>query len=150
MSAYRTVVVGTDGSDSSYRAVDRAAALAGDADAKLVIACAYYPADPKASESARDTLGEDAYQVTGSAPTYEILRTARERALAAGAENIVERAIVGTPVDSLLDLVDEVEADLLVVGNRGLNTLTGRLLGSVPSDAARKSTSDVLIVHTVV
>ncbi|QBJ94731.1 universal stress protein [Rhodococcus sp. ABRD24] len=149
MSAYRTVVVGTDGSDSSLRAVEKAAALAGDAEAKLVIACAYYPADPKDMESAADTLREDAYQVTGSAPTYEILRTARERATAAGAKNIVERAIVGAPVDSLLALVDEVEADLLVIGNRGLNTLTGRLLGSVPSDAARKSTSDVLIVHTV-
>ena len=40
-------------------------------------------------------------------------------------------------------------ADLLVVGNRGLNTLTGRLLGSVPSGTARKATCDVLIVHTV-
>ncbi|WP_175272166.1 universal stress protein, partial [Prescottella equi] len=70
-------------------------------------------------------------------------------ALGAGAKDIVERAVVGAPVDSLLALVDEVEADLLVVGNRGLNTLTGRLLGSVPSDAARKSTCDVLIVHTV-
>ncbi|WP_137726104.1 universal stress protein [Prescottella subtropica] len=149
MSAYRTVVVGTDGSDSSYRAVEKAAAIAGDAGAKLVLACAYYPADPKDTEAAQDTLGADAYQVTGSAPTYEILRTARERATASGATSIVERAIVGAPVDSLLELVDEVEADLLVVGNRGLNTLTGRLLGSVPSDAARKSHCDVLIVHTV-
>ncbi|RVW05754.1 universal stress protein [Rhodococcus xishaensis] len=149
MSAYRTVVVGTDGSDSSYRAVDKAAALAGDAEAKLVIACAYYPADPKDTEAAEDVLGEDAYQVSGSTPTFEILRTARERALAAGAKNLVERAIVGEPVDSLLALVDEVDADLLVVGNRGLNTLSGRLLGSVPSDAARKSNCDVLIVHTV-
>ncbi|RVW00534.1 universal stress protein [Rhodococcus spongiicola] len=149
MSAYGTVVVGTDGSDSSYRAVDKAAALANDAEAKLVIACAYYPADPKDTQPAQDVLGEDAYQVSGSTPTYEILRTARERALAAGAKNVVERAIVGEPVDSLLALVDEVDADLLVVGNRGLSTLSGRLLGSVPSDAARKSTSDVLIVHTV-
>ncbi len=35
MSAYQTVVVGTDGSDSSLRAVDRAASIAG-ADAKLI------------------------------------------------------------------------------------------------------------------
>lgn len=149
MSAYRTIVVGTDGSDSSLKAVDKAAGLARDADAKLIIACAYHPADPKDIEAAQDTLREDAYQITGSAPTYEILRTARERAQTEGAANIVERAVVGTPVDSLLALVEEVDADLLVVGNRGLNTLTGRLLGSVPSDAARKSACDVLIVHTV-
>ena len=56
MSAYRTVVVGTDGSESSLRAVEKAAALAGDADATLVIACAYYPADPKDTSAAADAL----------------------------------------------------------------------------------------------
>ncbi|WP_072688621.1 universal stress protein [Rhodococcus marinonascens] len=149
MSAYKTVVVGTDGSESSFLAVEKAAAIAGDADAKLIIACAYHPADPKDAGQAVDALGDEAYQIMGSTPTYEILRTARERAHAAGAKEVLERAIVGAPVESLLKLVDEVEAGLLVIGNRGLNTLTGRLLGSVPSDAARKSTSDVLIVHTV-
>jgi nucleotide-binding universal stress UspA family protein len=42
----------------------------------------------------------------------------------------------------------ERKADLLVVGNKGLNTLSGRLLGSVPADVARRSGVDVLIVHT--
>ena len=42
MSAYRTVVVGTDGSASSLRAVARAANIAG-AEAKLIIASAYLP-----------------------------------------------------------------------------------------------------------
>lgn len=149
MTAYRTIVVGTDGSDSSLKAVEKAGSLAGDADAKLVLACAYYPNDPKDIANDQDVLKDDAYQITGAAPTYEILRSARERAVAAGAKNVVERAVVGAPVDSLLALVEEVDADLLVVGNRGLNTLSGRLLGSVPSDVARKSHSDVLIVHTV-
>ncbi|MEV6064360.1 universal stress protein [Nocardia asteroides] len=149
MTAYRTIVVGTDGSDSSYVAVEKAAALAGDADATLVLACAYFPTDDRDVAAAADVLKDEAYQVRGSAPTNEILHIAREKATAAGAKNIVERAIVGEPVDSLLDLIKETKADLLVVGNRGLNTLTGRLLGSVPSDVARKSRSDVLIVHTV-
>ncbi|KQY27926.1 MULTISPECIES: universal stress protein [Nocardia] len=149
MTAYRTIVVGTDGSDSSYVAVEKAAALAGDAGATLVLACAFFPTDDRDVAAAADVLKDEAYQVRGSAPTNEILLVAREKAAAAGAKNIVDRAIVGEPVDSLLDLVNEVDADLLVVGNRGLNTLTGRLLGSVPSDVARKSRSDVLIVHTV-
>ncbi|WP_149360856.1 universal stress protein [Lolliginicoccus suaedae] len=148
MTAYRTIVVGTDGSESSLKAVEKAGSLAGDENARLVLACAYYPTDPKELGDAADVLKEDAYQITGAAPTYEILRSARERAASVGAKNIVERAVVGAPVDSLLALVEEVDADLLVVGNRGLNTITGRLLGSVPSDVARKSASDVLIVHT--
>ncbi|WP_194820327.1 universal stress protein [Nocardia sp. XZ_19_385] len=149
MTAYRTIVVGTDGSDSSYVAVEKAAALAGAADATLIVACAYYPTDDRDVAAAADVLKEEAYQVRGSAPTNEILRVARDRATEAGAKDIVERAVVGEPVESLLNLVREVDADLLVVGNRGLNTLAGRLLGSVPSDVARKSRSDVLIVHTV-
>lgn len=149
MTAYRTIVVGTDGSDSSYVAVERAAALAADAGATLYIACAFYPTDDRDVAAAADVLKDEAYQVRGSAPTSEILRVARDKAAAAGAVNVVEKAVVGEPVESLLALLKEVDADLLVVGNRGLNTLAGRLLGSVPSDVARKSRSDVLIVHTV-
>jgi nucleotide-binding universal stress UspA family protein len=148
MTAYQTIVVGTDGSDSSYKAVDKAASLAAAAEATLIIACAYYPTDERNLGATADVLKEDAYQVRGSAPTEEILRTARDRAKAAGATKLQERAIVGAPVESLLALVEEVEADLIVIGNRGLNTLAGRLLGSVPSDVARKAPSDVLIVHT--
>ena len=148
MSAYKTIVVGTDGSESSHKAVQRAAAIAGDS-AKLIVACAYFPADSREITAASDQLGEDAYQVHGAAPTYEILRTANELARAAGAKNVEERSIVGPPVESLLQLVEDANADLLVTGNRGLNTITGRLLGSVPSDVARKSQVDVLIVHTV-
>ncbi|MDT5131028.1 MAG: hypothetical protein QOE41_339, partial [Mycobacterium sp.] len=44
MSAYQTVVVGTDGSDSSLRAVDRAGAIAADQGAKLIVATAHPPA----------------------------------------------------------------------------------------------------------
>ena len=146
MSAYKTVVVGTDGSDSSLRAVERAGAIAGDA--TVVIACAYFPNDGKSASSATDALGDEAYQVMGSSPTEEILRTAKEHAVAAGAVNVQQRAVKGAPVDALLQLVTDVQADLLVVGNKGLSSIAGRLLGSVPADVARKAACDVLIVHT--
>lgn len=148
MSAYRKVVVGTDGSESSFRAVDRAGALAAHEHATLVIACAYVPADQRSVSHAADQLGDDAYQIRGDNPAEDIVRTARERAVAAGASSIESRTVKGAPVESLIRLADEVGADLLVVGNKGLNSLTGRLLGSVPADAARRATCDVLIVHT--
>jgi len=148
MAAYRTVVVGTDGSDSSFRAVDRAAAVAADSGATLVIVCAYYPANKQDVEKAQDVLGDEAYQVVGSAPAEDTLREARDRAVKVGAESVETSAVVGEPVEALRKMVSDRSADLLVVGNRGLNTLTGRLLGSVPSEAARKSGVDVLIVHT--
>jgi nucleotide-binding universal stress UspA family protein len=149
MGAYQTVMVGTDGSDSSLRAVDRAAVLAKDAAATLVIVCAYHPASEREVAAAGDALGEEAYQVVGSAPAEDTLRTAADRAAAAGATGVVTSAISGDPVKSLVQAVEEHKADLLVVGNRGLNTLAGRLLGSVPSDVSRHAGCDVLIVHTV-
>jgi len=150
VSAYRTVVVGTDGSESSLLAVSRAGALAGGCGAQLVIACAYLPTeiDDRELQRTRDVLGEEAYQVVGSAPAEETVRTAAERAAAAGAREVRTVAVVGSPVEALLDVVRREDADLLVVGNRGLNGIKGRLLGSVPADATRRSAVDVLIVHT--
>ena len=149
MGAYQTVLVGTDGSDSSYRAVDRAAKIAHDSGARLVIVCAYHPATKREVAFAEDVLRDDAYQVTGSTPAEETLRTASERASVQGAGAIERAAVEGEPVKSLLSMLDKYQAGLLVVGNRGLNTFAGRLLGSVPADVSRRSPCDVLIVHTV-
>ncbi|MGV9298454.1 universal stress protein [Amycolatopsis sp. NPDC003676] len=148
MAVYRTVVVGTDGSDSSFAAVDKAAGVAADAGATLVVVCAYHPASRQDVERAQDELGDEAYQVVGSAPAEDTLQSARDRAAKAGATNIETVALEGQPVDMLRKVVKDRKADLLVVGNRGLNTLAGRILGSVPSEVARKSGVDVLIVHT--
>jgi len=145
MSAYRTVVVGTDGSASSMRAVDRAARIAG-TDARLIVASAYLP-HPDDSRAA-DALGDESYKVSGIAPIYAILQDAKERARAAGATNVEERPIEGAPVDALVKLAEDEKADLLVVGNVGLSTIAGRLLGSVPANVSRRATVDVLIVHT--
>ncbi|HEV2782063.1 MAG TPA: universal stress protein [Actinophytocola sp.] len=149
MAAYQTIVVGTDGSDSSFRAVDRAALIAADTGATLVIVSAYHPARAEDLARVQDQLGQDvAYQVVGSTPAEEAVRTASERARAAGATKVDTVVVDGEPVPTLARVVAERAADLLVVGNRGLNTLAGRILGSVPSEAARKSRVDVLIVHT--
>jgi nucleotide-binding universal stress UspA family protein len=149
MGAYQTVLVGTDGSDSSYRAVDRAAEIARDTTARLVIVCAYEPATPREVATAGDVLGDEAFSVAGSAPAEETLRTAAERAAARGAGKVERVVVVGEPVKSLVSALEEHQADLLVVGNRGMNTLAGRLLGSVPAAVSRRSPCDVLIVHTV-
>jgi len=149
MGAYQTVLVGTDGSDSSYRAVDRAAEIARDTTARLVIVCAYEPATAREVAMAEDVLGDEAYAVAGSAPAEETLRTAAERAAARGADKVERVPVEGEPVKSLIGALEEHQGDLLVVGNRGLNTIAGRLLGSVPAALSRRSPCDVLIVHTV-
>jgi nucleotide-binding universal stress UspA family protein len=158
---YRTIIVGTDGSESSLRAVDRAGALAAQDDAKLIIASAHLPISEKGGWSrapapdritdphAADELGGEGYKMHGRAGIFAILREARDRAKTAGAQDIDEKAVAGAPVDVLVDLAKELKADLIVVGNLGLDTTAGRLLGSVPATVARRVKIDILIVHTV-
>ena len=148
MSSYDTVVVGTDGSPPSLLAVDRAGEAARNNDATLIVVCAYYPNSEREVERAKEELGDEAFQVIGSAPAEETLREASGRARAAGAEKIETTAVVGAPVSLLIDVAERRSADLLVVGSRGLNTLKGRILGSVPSEASRRAECDVLVVRT--
>lgn len=148
MSAYRTVVVGTDGSESSLRAVDRASEIAAECNAKLMIVTGYFP--QKEDLRAEDILRDEGYKLHGKAPIYSILREARARATAAGAKDVDERAIEAGPVHALVDVADEANADLLVVGNVGLDArsaILGRVF-SVPGSVASRADIDVLIVHT--
>lgn len=147
-SAYGTIVVGTDGSSSSLRAVDAAARLAAATGARLTLACAYEPMREEDRAAAAETLRDLAYKVEGANPANDALRTARSRAVAAGATDIDEHAVRGDPTEVLIDLARDRDAGLVVVGNRGLNTIKGRILGSVPSTITHRAHCDVLIVHT--
>jgi nucleotide-binding universal stress UspA family protein len=148
LSGYATVLVGTDGSESSFRAVDRAAQVARDAGATLVLVTAYHPMSAREQEAAAQALGGEAYKVSGSAPAEDVLRAACERATAVGVEKTETLALEGDPVDEIARVAKERDVDLVVVGNRGLNSLAGRLLGSVPANISHRADCDVLIVHT--
>lgn len=146
MSSYTRVLVGTDGSETSYRAVDRAAAIAKEAGAQLLIVTAYRPLSQREQEEAAQQLGPEAYKVIGSHPAEDVLREACARL--DRAVDVDTIAVEGDPVDALIRTANDRKADLLVVGNRGLNSITGRLLGSVPSVVTHRSPCDVLIVAT--
>jgi nucleotide-binding universal stress UspA family protein len=148
VSGYTTVLAGTDGSESSFRAVDRAADVARDAGAKLLLACAYRPMSAREVQDAQDVLGGEAYKVSGSTPAEDVLRDAADRARSSGLTDIEIVAVEGDPVDELVRVADQQGVDLVVVGNRGLNSLAGRLLGSVPANISHRASCDVLIVHT--
>ena len=64
-----------------------------------------------------------------------------------GAKNISEQAIPGAPIQTLVDLAQEVKANLLVVSRVGLDPIIGRLF-LVPGNVSRRAQTDVLIVHT--
>jgi nucleotide-binding universal stress UspA family protein len=164
MSAYQILLVGTDGSDTSFRAVDHAAAFAAKNHAKLIIAMAHLSYLAKGDKGgwgrqarpdrvidgrAEVALGSEGdYKVHGMAAVYAVLREAQGRAMAAGAKDVEARPVKGNPAHALLRLAKEVNADLLVVGNVGLGTRSDKWLGSVPGNVLRGAKTDVLLVHT--
>jgi len=145
---YRTVLVGTDGSDTSLQAVTTAADIAGSMTAQLLVVCAYHPVP--AREQARFTPGLDdtRFRVTGAEAAQSALDAGLEAARAAGASSAEGKLVPGDAVEALLSEAAESAPALIVVGNRGMNRLSRRLLGSVPSDVAYRAGCDVLIVHT--
>ncbi|WP_422748854.1 universal stress protein [Mycobacterium sp. WMMD1722] len=148
MGDYRTIIVGTDGSESSLRAVQKAAQIAADSNAKLIVASAFLPEEESTGGPDPDQLSGEGFRTQGNAATYDMLREAADLARSAGASEVEERAVAGAAVEALVELVDEVRADLLVVGNLGVDTLTGRLFGSVPKTLSRRADTEVMIVDT--
>src|SRR5690349_8916517 len=116
MSSYARVVVGTDGSETSYKAVDKAAEIARDSGAQLVLVTAYRPLSQREREEAAQALGAESYKVIGSHPAEDVLREALTRI--PGGVDVETVAVEGDPVDVLVKTAAERKADLLVVGNR--------------------------------
>jgi nucleotide-binding universal stress UspA family protein len=142
--SYATVVVGTDGSDSALAAVDRAAALAVADHALLVVVCVASPVPAAVPEFGEPRLDQ---QVPAVDEAMEALQVATQRAEDSGAPGVTTMLVEGDPAQALLGVARERGADCIVVGHRGINSLSGRLLGSVPADVAYRSPCDVLIVH---
>lgn len=142
---YTSIVVGTDGSSTSAKAVANAVELAAMSGAHLHIAMVT-PRIPMLVAPdmivAAAEWGEASEQST---------RLALAEAASVAAEAAVEtttHALTGDAADALLSLVERVDADLLVIGNRGMQGARRFLLGSVSSRCAHHAECNVLIVQT--
>jgi len=145
--AYRSVVVGTDGSTTATKAVRDAGALAGEHGARLVIVTAYEPHGDELVDRERppDDL---AWMLTDRVQAEELARDGRAIAAEAGAGRVVVQAIAGSPADVLLEAATDFDADCIVVGSKGLTSAAHFVLGSVAAAVAHHAPCDVLIVHT--
>lgn len=146
---YRSIVVGSDGSSTAERAVAQAGALAGAEGARLVIVTAYTEGAGRASDVDADALPADIrYMLTDRVQAEELGVHGREVAKASGAGKVVVQAISGDPAEVLLEAAKDFDADLIVVGSRGLSSHAHFLLGSVASSVAHHAPCDVLVAHT--
>ncbi len=132
---YRRIVVGVDHADTARHAAGRAAELARLTGAVLHLVAAY-----PGSDADLGGTSEERRHAEGFLEQVAVVE-------AAGATEVHTHALPGRPTDVILQVVREVDADLVVVGNKGMHGVR-RLLGSVPNDVAHGAPCSVLIVQT--
>jgi nucleotide-binding universal stress UspA family protein len=142
---YDKIVVGTDGSPTALKAVAHAASLAAATGGQLHIAMVT-PSIPVVVAPDMLLASAEWSDATKQA-THAALESAAEAAAAAGAQTTTHQ-LSGDPADALLSLCDDIDADLLVVGSKGMHGARRFLLGSVSSRCAHHANRSVLIVHT--
>jgi nucleotide-binding universal stress UspA family protein len=137
-----TVAAGTDGSATAAEAVRAAAEIARRFDAKLVLLSAFQ--DSGGPVDREDAPAELQWAVSPSARVREILaRTAEDlQGLGISCSTLVDQ---GDPADVLVRLASECDADVLVIGSKGMHR---RVLGSVPNTVTHSAPCSVLVVKT--
>jgi len=141
----KTIAVGTDGSDTAAKAVDFALDLASKFEAKIVFLSAYHPVpEDRLKREARDAPEDVQWQINPAEDVEPALRDAEDAARERGLETTSE-AKDGDASKVLVELADKHDADVLVIGNKGMKR---KVLGSVPNTVSHNASCSVLIVKT--
>lgn len=129
---YDCIVAGVTNTARSMEAVQRAREMAEQLGARLEVVTAY------------DDRGSEADVATARKHAERLAARFAQPPLAAGTR---VHALPGDAASAILQVAEEVGADLVVVGNKGMQGLR-RVLGSVPNDVAHRASCSVLIVNT--
>lgn len=145
---FRSIVVGTDGSETAEEAVRQATDLAKTVGATLEIVSAYEPVPAQRLREERREAPEDLQWAVNPREDVDVtLQAAAAPARDAGVSvNIYARQ--GDPADAILDVAEERDADLIVIGNKGMRGAKRFLLGSVPNKVSHHAPCSVLIIRT--
>jgi nucleotide-binding universal stress UspA family protein len=148
---YRTIVVGTDGSETANVAVSHATQLAKLTGAKLHIVHGHQLVSMGHLAMAASAPGwsGDVEDVNAQIATESeaVCAQAAEAARRVGVE-VETHSRPGDPAEALLSVAEETGADLLVVGNRGMTGVRRFVLGSVPNKVSHHCPCSLLIVDT--
>jgi len=142
---YKSIVVGTDGSETAELAMRRAVALAGLTGARLHVVSAYEPIPARVGGNQPVAEAAD-WSIGADFKADAVLQRAEEIARSGGVE-VEAHAPTSDAAAALVDVAKQHDADLIVLGSQGMHGAR-RVLGSVPNKVSHRAPCDVLIVHT--
>jgi nucleotide-binding universal stress UspA family protein len=145
---YQSIVVGTDGSETAKEAVRQATELANRLGATIHLVSAYEPVPEGRLRQERQQVPDDLQWMVN--PREDVSNTLQQ-----AGEEIDEAGVKaethpreGDPADAILDVAEEENADLIVVGNKGMTGARRFLLGSVPNKVSHHAPCSVMIIRT--
>jgi nucleotide-binding universal stress UspA family protein len=145
---FTRIVVGTDGSETAAEAVRQAIDLAKMSGATLSIVSAYEPVSKRRVEGEKlDAPADVQYEINPREDVNLVLDTAAAAARKEGVE-VQTHPVEDDPADAILNVAEESNADLIVVGNKGMTGARRFLLGSVPNNVSHHAPCSVIIVRT--
>ena len=145
---FGSIVVGTDGSDTAKEAVRQAVELARSVGAELLLVSAYQPVSRVSVNRETAQMTEDVQWMVSA--REDVASLLDEAARTAGEAGVPVQTFPrqGDPADAILDVAEERDADLIVVGNKGMTGAKRFLLGSVPNRVSHHAPCSVLIIRT--
>jgi nucleotide-binding universal stress UspA family protein len=145
---FSRIVVGTDGSETAAEAVRQAADLAKLSGAQLSIVSAYEPVSKRRVEGEQlDAPADVQHQLGPREDVNLVLEAAAAAAKKEGLE-VQTHPVEGNPADAILTVAEDTNADLIVVGNKGMTGARRFLLGSVPNNVSHHAPCSVLVIRT--
>ena len=140
-----TIAVGTDGTETAGKAVDVAIDIAARYGARLLILSVYEPVTDEQLAKARAAAPDELqWSIHATEEVDTTLRKAMKRVREHGLEGETF-ARRGDPAKVICELAAENGADLLVIGNKGMNR---RVFGSVPRSICQQAPCSVVVAKT--
>jgi nucleotide-binding universal stress UspA family protein len=143
---YKVIVVGTDGSGTANVALQHAVDLAKLSGATLHVVHAHKTVPAHHATSVAGTVNTTAVNADVRADSARICADGVAIAARDGVD-ATPHSGEGDAADVLMAVARDHDADVIVVGNRGM-TGARRLLGSVPNKVSHRSPCSLLIVDT--
>jgi nucleotide-binding universal stress UspA family protein len=137
----KNILIATDGSEPAQQALEVAIDLAKETGAALHVLSVRPP-----RAAGRGGSGAPILEVEEFDGPEHIAEAAAKHAREAGLD-VTPHAAHGDVVDCIASAATSLGADLLVVGSRGMGSLSGAVLGSVSHALVRKSPVPVTIVR---